>query len=1376
MNHTSDAAPVVPGLAQGPRRPVRRLLRLVRHRRPLRGRADHLRRHRAVQLDLGPGAQQYFWHRFFSHQPDLNFDNPRGPRGDVRGAVASGSTWASTASGCDAVPYLYERPGTNGENLPETHAFLRTVRRVRRRPATPAGCCWPRPTSGRPTSSTTSATSSPVATSATWLPLPGDAAHLHGGAPRVALPDLGDPRADPADPGRLPVGDLPAQPRRADPRDGHRRGPRLHVGRVRPGPADEGQHRHPPPAGAAARQRHQPDRAVHRAAAVAARLPGPLLRRRDRDGRQHLARRPRRRPHARCSGPRTATPASPSSDPGRLHLPAGRRTRSTATRASTSRPSCAQRLLAAALDAPDDPRPQASTTPSAWAPSPTSAAPTRACCPTCASSDDVVLCVNNLSRFPQPVELDLRRWEGRIPVELLGGVPFPADRRAALPADRRRLRLLLVPAHHDARERVRLDDRPDAVPRATAALVRRQGPPLRVVDRHVPRRPGPPRRAGRSAGRHRPGGRRVRRRRGRRRRSTSSRWRATASRRAGSRTRCVGRVGGSRPRRVHGLRRAARPRGDGVLAAARSPRPSAGRAAGASTGWPSTTSTCPCTPRCCPRSSPTPRWSSATTSLMKVFRRVAPGAQPRHRGARGADPGRVRPGRGALRVAGRDSRLDPDGPAARWPCSSSSCARPATAGSWRWPASATCSPRPTCTPTRWAATSPARPPGSARRWPRSTPTCAPHFRPVRRRPGRGWPRRCASGSTPPWPWCPSWPSTRPTPARRLRTVSPSSAGSTAQRIHGDLHLGQTLRTVQGWKLVDFEGEPAKPLAERRAARLACWRDVAGHAALLRLRRPAWSSSPWAATTRTRPRSATFRAGEWAERNRAAFLATATPAATSTADEQAMLLRRTLADKAVYEVVYEARNRPAGLPIPLPAIDRLAGDRMTTSHCRVDRRETRAARRHGASTDDPHARPRTAPRTGRRSRSACSSRWPPAVAIRVRRHRACALAHEHAGRLGRRAAAWPRCPTTGSAVDLRRRPPTSSTTPTASCPTLGEIDLHLINEGRHEQLWDGARRPRAHYDGAAVTGTSFAVWAPSARGVRVIGDFNSWDGREHPMRRSARPGVWELFVPDVGAGTRYKFEILGADGEWRREGRPDGLRTPRCRRPTASVVFESRYAWGDDDWMTTRGRRHHVAGADVASTRCTSARGAPWGTTLDYGQLADELVRLPRRPRLHPRRAAAGDGAPVRRVVGLPGHVVLRADRAVRRPRRLPLPRRPAAPGRHRRDRRLGAGALPQGRLRAGPLRRHAALRAPQPPPRRAPRLGHLRLQLRPQRGAQLPGRQRALLARGVPRRRAAGRRRRLDALPGLLARGRRVVAQRLRRPGEPRGGRSSCRR
>ena len=107
---------------------------------------------------------------------------------------------------------------------------------------------------------------------------------------------------------------------------------------------------------------------------------------------------------------------------------------------------------------------------------------------------------------------------------------------------------------------------------------------------------------------------------------------------------------------------------------------------------------------------------------------------------------------------------------------------------------------------------------------------------------------------------------------------------------------------------------------------------------------------------------------------------------------------------------------------------------------------------------------------------------------------------------------------------------------------------------------GARRarPRGRPD---VTGTSFAVWAPNAHGVRVTGDFNGWDGRAYPMRSLGGSGVWELFVPGVGEGARYKYAICGPDGVWREKADPmaDAAEMPPA---TASVVYTSRHAWGD----------------------------------------------------------------------------------------------------------------------------------------------------------------------------------------------------------------------
>ena len=145
-------------------------------------------------------------------------------------------------------------------------------------------------------------------------------------------------------------------------------------------------------------------------------------------------------------------------------------------------------------------------------------------------------------------------------------------------------------------------------------------------------------------------------------------------------------------------------------------------------------------------------------------------------------------------------------------------------------------------------------------------------------------------------------------------------GVEVQQIHGDLHLGQTLRTVKGWKIVDFEGEPAKPLAERVLPDSA-WRDVAG---MLRsfdyAPRVAERTAQGADDTGAEQRS--YRAAEWAERNCAAFLAAY--AGRELTDDEQTLLDAYVADKAVYEAVYEARNRPTWVPVPLTAIERLAG--------------------------------------------------------------------------------------------------------------------------------------------------------------------------------------------------------------------------------------------------------------------------------------------------------------------------------------------------------------------------------------------------------------------------------------------------------------------
>ena len=150
-----------------------------------------------------------------------------------------------------------------------------------------------------------------------------------------------------------------------------------------------------------------------------------------------------------------------------------------------------------------------------------------------------------------------------------------------------------------------------------------------------------------------------------------------------------------------------------------------------------------------------------------------------------------------------------------------------------------------------------------------------------------------------------------------------------QQVHGDLHLGQTLRTVKGWKIVDFEGEPAKPLAERLLPD-SPWRDVAGMLRSFDYAPARGHDDQLRRSTPASPRTSqqAYRAAEWSERNAQAFLDGVRRAATSPPAEQT-LLDAYVADKAVYEAVYEARNRPTWVEIPLEALARLA-ERMDSA--------------------------------------------------------------------------------------------------------------------------------------------------------------------------------------------------------------------------------------------------------------------------------------------------------------------------------------------------------------------------------------------------------------------------------------------------------------
>ncbi|MFD5561413.1 1,4-alpha-glucan branching protein GlgB [Kitasatospora griseola] len=168
------------------------------------------------------------------------------------------------------------------------------------------------------------------------------------------------------------------------------------------------------------------------------------------------------------------------------------------------------------------------------------------------------------------------------------------------------------------------------------------------------------------------------------------------------------------------------------------------------------------------------------------------------------------------------------------------------------------------------------------------------------------------------------------------------------------------------------------------------------------------------------------------------------------------------------------------------------------------------------------------------------------------------------------------------------------------PTLGELDLHLISEGRHEQLWHALGSHVRTVDG--VAGTSFAVWAPNAVGVRLVGSFNHWNGTAHPMRSLGSSGVWELFVPGLGEGAQYKYQILTRSGRTVEKADPLA-RAAQCPPDTASVVTVSRYEWQDAEWMAARAHTvHHRAPMSVYELHLAS-----WRPDLtSYRQIAEVL--------------------------------------------------------------------------------------------------------------------------------------------------------------------------
>ncbi|YAL84172.1 1,4-alpha-glucan branching protein GlgB [Dermacoccaceae bacterium W4C1] len=470
-----------------------------------------------------------------------------------------------------------------------------------------------------------------------------------------------------------------------------------------------------------------------------------------------------------------------------------------------------------------------------------------------------------------------------------------------------------------------------------------------------------------------------------------------------------------------------------------------------------------------------------------------------------------------------------------------------------------------------------------------------------------------------------------------------------QRIHGDYHLGQVLRSGNSWVMLDFEGEPLRPLQERNEPDTVL-RDVAGM-----LRSYDYAAGSVRLTTGTD-------ASAWARAARAAFLTGYNEVSDIDLARSRSLLRAYELDKALYELTYEVGHRPDWVPIPEAAVQRLLAAARPAPASPLPDTTTAAAVQHPNDANDAQRGPGSgsgatplgssilvdAPAETPKDEESVQDQpastldrteadlllrgehrgphgllgahpGPDGVTVRVMRplastveliltgNRRQPLEHEYEG-------IWSTTLTGTEIPDYR-----IATTyddgvehiaddPYRFLPTLGSIDLHLIGEGRHEQLWTVLGARVHHYPGdlGEVTGTAFAVWAPNARAVRLLGDFNSWDGSRHPMRVLGDSGVWELFVPDVSTGSAYQFSILGPDGVWRSKADPLA-RQAQIAPQTASVVTDSSYTWNDEQWL--RQRRNRDAATGPMSTY--EVHLGSWRQGHSYQDLAEHLVNYVR---------------------------------------------------------------------------------------------------------------------------------------------------------------------
>nr|WP_221195476.1 1,4-alpha-glucan branching protein GlgB [Luteibacter sp. Sphag1AF] len=172
--------------------------------------------------------------------------------------------------------------------------------------------------------------------------------------------------------------------------------------------------------------------------------------------------------------------------------------------------------------------------------------------------------------------------------------------------------------------------------------------------------------------------------------------------------------------------------------------------------------------------------------------------------------------------------------------------------------------------------------------------------------------------------------------------------------------------------------------------------------------------------------------------------------------------------------------------------------------------------------------------------------------------------------------------------------------------LQDDDLRRLSEGTHTELFRCLGAHPGTVDG--VHGVRFAVWAPNAKRVSVVGDFNSWDGRRSPMRLRMPAGVWEIFVPGLLPGARYKYEIWGADGSLTQRADPVALAAEHPPATASVVADPEAFRWTDDEWMHRRASLHHAGSPlSIYELHAGSWLRAPDGGTLDWDSLGERLI-------------------------------------------------------------------------------------------------------------------------------------------------------------------------